>query len=51
MGNFKHQPLRSTADRERDTDKDRDYRDKDGHERLRNVSPLPSQLPLRDWIC
>ena len=43
MGNFKHQSIR-TSERERDKDADRDrerdLRDKEGQERLRNVSPL-----------
>jgi hypothetical protein len=41
MGNFKHQSLRDRdRDRDRDGDKDRerDIRDKEGQERLRNVS-------------
>lgn len=33
MGNFKHQSLR-----DRDGEKDRDLRDKEGQERLRNAS-------------
>jgi hypothetical protein len=41
MGNFKHQSLRSTdrGDRDKDGDKERerDIRDKEGQERLRNV--------------
>jgi hypothetical protein len=47
MGNFKHQSLRtSDRDRDRDRDKDgekdreRDIRDKEGQERLRNVSSV-----------
>jgi zinc finger CCCH domain-containing protein 13 len=41
MGNFKHQSIR-TSDREKDKDADRerDLRDKEGQERLRNVSPM-----------
>jgi hypothetical protein len=41
MGNFKHQPARTTdRDRDRDVDKERerDIRDREGQERLRNVS-------------
>lgn len=37
MGNFKHQSLRGN-DRDGDKDKERDIRDKEGQERLRNVS-------------
>ncbi|KAJ7597206.1 hypothetical protein C8J56DRAFT_1159161 [Mycena floridula] len=37
MGNFKHQSLR-TNDRDGDRDKERDIRDKEGQERLRNLS-------------
>ena len=42
MGNFRHQSLRTTdrdKDRDVDRDKERDLRDKEGQERLRNVSP------------
>jgi zinc finger CCCH domain-containing protein 13 len=43
MGNFKHQSIR-TSEREKDKDADRererDLRDKEGQERLRNVSPV-----------
>jgi zinc finger CCCH domain-containing protein 13 len=46
MGNFKHQSLRSTdrGDRDKDGDKERerDIRDKEGQERLRNVCSLSS---------
>ena len=41
MGNFRHQSLRTTdrdKDRDVDKDKERDLRDKEGQERLRNVS-------------
>lgn len=41
MGNFRHQSLRTTdrdKDRDTDRDKERDLRDKEGQERLRNVS-------------
>lgn len=42
MGNFKHQSIRTAErDRERDGEKDRDIRDKEGHERLRNVRLMP----------
>ena len=48
MGNFKHQSIR-TSERERDKDADRDrerdLRDKEGQERLRNVSPLFTATP------
>ena len=41
MGNFKHQSLRSTdrgdRDKEGDKERERDMRDKEGQERLRNV--------------
>lgn len=41
MGNFKHQSIRSTDRNDRDKDgekeRERDIRDKDGHEKLRNV--------------
>ncbi|TFK76940.1 hypothetical protein BDN72DRAFT_830113 [Pluteus cervinus] len=58
MGNFKHQSLRSNErdrDRDRDGDKDRerDMRDREGQERLRNLSDkydrdrLSHPLPLR----
>lgn len=46
MGNFKHQSIRSTdrVDRDKDGDKERerDIRDKEGQERLRNVCRLLS---------
>ncbi|KAJ7666420.1 hypothetical protein B0H17DRAFT_1336307 [Mycena rosella] len=39
MGNFKHQSLRDRdRDREGDKDRERDIRDKEGQERLRNLS-------------
>ncbi|KAH9968905.1 hypothetical protein BC827DRAFT_1372876 [Russula dissimulans] len=41
MGNFKHQPIRSSErEKEKDTDRERerDLRDKEGQERLRNLS-------------
>jgi hypothetical protein len=42
MGNFKHQSIRSNErekDKDADRDRERDLRDKEGQERLRNVSP------------
>jgi hypothetical protein len=41
MGNFKHQSIRSNErekDKDADRDRERDLRDKEGQERLRNVS-------------
>jgi hypothetical protein len=53
MGNFKHQSLRSTdrGDREKDGDKERerDARDKEGQERLRNVCFSSGRFDLHSW--
>ena len=52
MGNFRHQSLR-TADREKERDSERerqrDERDREGQERLRNVS-FGRRMQLREVL-
>ena len=53
MGNFKHQSIRSSdreKDKDADRDRERDLRDKEGQERLRNVSPWPLSSSLSNPI-
>ena len=41
MGNFRHQSIRTTdrtGDKDLDRERERDLRDREGQERLRNVS-------------
>lgn len=47
MGNFRHQSIRTTdrtGDKDLDRERERDLRDREGQERLRNVSIVRSRV-------